>query len=142
MSHKNTSKLSIGPDFGILPLEIFFVWTEKWTEKFIFEFVNWTKFFFKRVNFELNLVHFLGRWTRTELSSHFWRTVTSLNLSDFSFLTVKLWLAKSLLRIMNYIFRYWAKVGLLLYYTNLSCWDSADYRFNNFKAHFSIFQII
>ena len=40
--------------------------------------MNWTKFFFKRVTFELNSVHFLARWTRTELSSHFWRTVTSL----------------------------------------------------------------
>ena len=89
LSHKNTYKLLIGPDFGILPLEIFFKWTEKWTEKFIFKFVNWTKFFFKRVNFELNLVHFLARWTRTELSSHFWWTVTSLsiNFKDIQVLT-------------------------------------------------------
>ena len=96
MLYKNTSKLCIGGNFwifsvfenaifekignfGMLSLEIFFKWTEKWTEKFIFKFVNWTKFFFKRVNFELNSVHFLARWTRTELSSHFWWTVTSLS---------------------------------------------------------------
>ena len=85
---KSTYKLWKGPDFSILPLEIFLKWTEKWTEKFIFKFVNWTMFIFKRVNFELNSVHFFARWTRTELSSHFWWTVTSLEFKSFFFNSV------------------------------------------------------
>ena len=46
LPYKNTSRFWLGSNFDILSLEIFFKWTEKWTKKFFFKFVNWTQFRF------------------------------------------------------------------------------------------------
>ena len=56
-------------------------WTEKWTEFTFWRTLNWTQFTFLPNELELNLVHFLAKWTGTELSSHFRWTSTSLYVS-------------------------------------------------------------
>ena len=78
-------------------------WTEKRTEFTFWRTLNWTQFTFLPNELELNLVHFLAKWTRTELSSHLRWTSTSLNSVVLSKI-LKIAMLKSFK--MNWIFQF------------------------------------
>ena len=53
-------------------------WTEKWTRFTFWWTLNWTQFTFWPRELERKIVNFSGKWTGTELSSHFRWTSNSL----------------------------------------------------------------